>query len=961
VKLAMKEAHLRQVKEQREHFDEQKRTAEQHPSKLWCFTFDGMDQNKTQLPHLKGRLAKNLDGVPRLGVHAVGAFCFGAPVPVMGFLNFPDVRKDGSLSVCVLDHGLNLQFERMEKEQTTDYSCAEASSTDGAAPAAASSEAGRKVYRSGVGLHWPERLHVTFDNASGDAKNQWMFRYLGLLVLHGVFDTITVSTLIVGHTHDIVDQMFSVWAKLLCITDCKTYEQMRRLFHEKYHSRVRLLIKLMTGAELSAEEAKDAGIADAQQAQELAEDLAAEQAANPDQWSSAALRYAEQLDEDLSASFQSAAAGQASEFHTPHVVRQMHSFNIKSWLEGMTLPSGRSVVEENPMKGQGTPHVFGIEADADGCVWLYNKHLIKSTDKSQRGERHQFLNRKTGDYTSRCLLFREADRLYTTAEPPLNPPELIEVKELRSTIAAYTRQGKLDAEEQAEWTELLDSFEAAQTRLAANCAQCAGFMAQLNAIGTVSNKKDMSAAERAEQKAKQRLRTQARTALEDHLREEPHTDFAGEHAFLGKWLQRVKRHIRPGYIERGVQNPPEYRSADYHVHPPTLCTDGRAGNRDNLLFETDERMDAEYLLHHGPPQLSHYVLARCADSREPFGFGQIHHVFASGAVPAFVRDPAKEAGLTLQKLEDYLAQSEAAAGGAAGESREPAVEVEPAAEEMELNDPSADLLQQQLDKHSKGRVAVDMRAIPNVMVEWYNHPSSDVVKFHLLDDQWWAAQAALQEDAAGVGSESAPPARAWVVDMFKEIRFQQQSARDRRVVFVKGSELLGWHNDRKHFLKVDNALRAPIFKKLRHDLTEQVAAPARASRRQGIAAAAAQSSPAAAQREESDVAPAAQQEESDVAAESDSDFELGAEELQSSAAPAEPPKRPRRKTQRQLPSYTDGEEADPEPPSKRPRKGRRASSKRHEREGEGHSPAAQRGKEKKQRGQGRIVMAGDLG
>jgi hypothetical protein len=295
------------------------------------------------------------------------------------------------------------------------------------------------VYRSGPGLHWPERLHVTFDNASGDAKNQWMFRYLGLLVLHGVFDTITVSTLIVGHTHDICDQMFSVWAKLLCITDCKTYEQMRRLFHEKYHSRVRLLIKLMTGAELSAEEAADAGIADSQERQELAEDLAAEQDENPDQWNLAALRYAEQLEADLqrdaiaAAPSSSAAApampsageqrsSSSAAFHTPHVVRQTHSFNMRSFFESMTLPSGKNVVQERPMTGQGTPHVFGIEADKDGNVWLYNKHLAKSTEKSQRGERHLFLNRKTGDYSSRCLLFRADDAAHTIKEPPVNPP-----------------------------------------------------------------------------------------------------------------------------------------------------------------------------------------------------------------------------------------------------------------------------------------------------------------------------------------------------------------------------------------------------------------------------------------------------------------------------------------------------------------------------------------------------------
>ena len=897
---AQKEAHLRQVKEQRDHFDEQKRTAEQEPSKLWCLTFDGMDQNKTQLPHLKGRLAKNLDGRPRLGVHAVGAFCFGAPVPVMGFLNTPDVRKDGSLSVAILDHALDIQYNKLEEWSLQQeaaglepaaaavpgdptpmdvdgaiaaaagacpphppvLSASAAAVVPAASPAAAAAPAPgapaageeqaqrrRRAYRSGAGLHWPERLHVTFDNAAGDAKNQWTFRYLGLLVLHGVFDSITVSTLIVGHTHDIVDQMFSVWAKLLCITDCKTYEQMRRLFHERYHSRVRLLIKLMKGAELSAEEAKDAGVSNAQQREELVEELAAEQAANPDQWNQAALHYTEQLEADLQRDAAAAVASSAGEqrsspsaFHTPHVVRQTHSFNMKSFFESMTLPSGQSVLRERPMAGQTTPHVFGIETDKQGDVWLYNKHLAKSTEKSQRGERHLFLNCKTGDYTSRCLLFRAEDAASTIKEPPVNPPvAAVEVQQLRETISAYAKQGKLTSAEQEEWKQQLDAFAAAQQRLLDSCAECASLTKTLKDIGVVSHKKDLSEEDKLKQREKGRQRKQAQTQLDEHLRDVPHL---GEQlqgsTLLGKWLQRVKLHIRPGYIERGVQDPPEYRTADYHVHPPALCTDGRSAeeNPHNALFETDGRLDADYLLQQGPPQATFFALARCADAHEPFGFGIIHHVFAPGEVqPAFVNDPTKVAGLSLREWELYLQSARAAAP-----LREPE-------EEMVVDDASGDLLQRQLDKHAKGRRTVDMRAIPNVMMEWYNYPSTDVEKLRLLDAAWWAAQEELHAAGAAalrVRPESAPPARAWVVDMYKEIRFEQQQPRHRRLVFVQGSQLVGWHVDRRHFLRATKVLRADVFKKLRHDLTEQ-GRPAQAGgrRRQGAnAAAAAQSSPA---------------------------------------------------------------------------------------------------------------------
>jgi len=70
---------------------------------------------------------------------------------------------------------------------------------------------------------------LTFDNAAGECKNQWMFRFLGLLVLHGVVLHVSVSNLLVGHTHDIVDQLFSIWSRMLRLKDTPTLDAMRSL------------------------------------------------------------------------------------------------------------------------------------------------------------------------------------------------------------------------------------------------------------------------------------------------------------------------------------------------------------------------------------------------------------------------------------------------------------------------------------------------------------------------------------------------------------------------------------------------------------------------------------------------------------------------------------------------------------------------------------------------------------
>ena len=65
-----------------------------------------------------------------------------------------------------------------------------------------------------IGQKLPKRLALQGDNC-GENKNKFMFAYLSLLVELSIFDQIRFSFLIVGHTHCIIDQYFSVITKLL--------------------------------------------------------------------------------------------------------------------------------------------------------------------------------------------------------------------------------------------------------------------------------------------------------------------------------------------------------------------------------------------------------------------------------------------------------------------------------------------------------------------------------------------------------------------------------------------------------------------------------------------------------------------------------------------------------------------------------------------------------------------------
>jgi len=68
---------------------------------------------------------------------------------------------------------------------------------------------------------FPDKLVLQVDGGS-ENKNKVLFAFLALLVATGVFKQIEVVFLMVGHTHDLVDQLFSVVAHYLLKKNCWT-------------------------------------------------------------------------------------------------------------------------------------------------------------------------------------------------------------------------------------------------------------------------------------------------------------------------------------------------------------------------------------------------------------------------------------------------------------------------------------------------------------------------------------------------------------------------------------------------------------------------------------------------------------------------------------------------------------------------------------------------------------------
>ena len=72
----------------------------------------------------------------------------------------------------------------------------------------------------------PPTLRIQADNCSRENKNKYMFAFCACPVALGHFREVQLSFLIVGHTHDDIDQRFSVISNILKRQDILSLKQM---------------------------------------------------------------------------------------------------------------------------------------------------------------------------------------------------------------------------------------------------------------------------------------------------------------------------------------------------------------------------------------------------------------------------------------------------------------------------------------------------------------------------------------------------------------------------------------------------------------------------------------------------------------------------------------------------------------------------------------------------------------
>ena len=149
-----------------------------------------MDQSKTNLPHFQQK-CKQTSGFWKLKTHVTGAIVHGQGV--YGYFDVCQWKHSSNMTITIL---LNILY----------------------------------MYRDSL----PEVLYLQMDNCARENKNKYVFAFCALLVELGIFRKIKVSFLMVGHTHEDVDQMFSRYSTYLARCDSFTMDSLMDAFEKSY-------------------------------------------------------------------------------------------------------------------------------------------------------------------------------------------------------------------------------------------------------------------------------------------------------------------------------------------------------------------------------------------------------------------------------------------------------------------------------------------------------------------------------------------------------------------------------------------------------------------------------------------------------------------------------------------------------------------------------------------------------
>ena len=187
-----KKLHMAKVSLARRKMEEIKQEAIQFPEDSLVIQVDGMDQKKSWLPRFLDKSKKNV-GLQRL------------PTKIVGCNIFSGLYEEKRKVVMLINHDHYENGSNMVN--TVLFKLI-------------------KIFYSDHDM-LPKDLHLFMDNCWRENKNRFVFALLDLLVQLGVFRSVTLNFLVVGHTGNEVDQLFSILAHEFKSSDIRTVDELK--------------------------------------------------------------------------------------------------------------------------------------------------------------------------------------------------------------------------------------------------------------------------------------------------------------------------------------------------------------------------------------------------------------------------------------------------------------------------------------------------------------------------------------------------------------------------------------------------------------------------------------------------------------------------------------------------------------------------------------------------------------
>ena len=133
-----------------------------------------MDQNKKNLPHFH-RKSKSAAALSFLKTHITGSLIhdYGG----LGYIDLLQWPHDSNLMLTVLLDAIQRRLQQRS--------------------------------------YFPSKLFIQLDNTCRENKNQFVLTFLAVVVQLGLFKEVQVGFLMVGHTHEDIDQLFSCVSRYL--------------------------------------------------------------------------------------------------------------------------------------------------------------------------------------------------------------------------------------------------------------------------------------------------------------------------------------------------------------------------------------------------------------------------------------------------------------------------------------------------------------------------------------------------------------------------------------------------------------------------------------------------------------------------------------------------------------------------------------------------------------------------